>query len=82
MELNALCDGDTVLGDLGRSPRLFDGDVAALGAESHLDGVGQLVHAGKHASASGDLGACMQMDLDTEAETQSEQEGRCEGRAV
>lgn len=68
MELDALCDGDTVLGDLGRSPRLFDGDVAALGAESHLDGVGKLVHAGEHASASGDLGAYMQMDLDRSTE--------------
>jgi hypothetical protein len=38
LELDALGDGDTVLGDLGRAVRLLDDHVAALGAERRGDG--------------------------------------------
>src|SRR5205823_5131335 len=45
LELDLLGDGDTVVGDRGGAPLLLEDDVAALGAERHLDGVGELVHA-------------------------------------
>ena len=44
-ELDFLGDGDAVLGDGGRAELLVEDDVAALGAEGDLDGVGELVHA-------------------------------------
>ena len=45
VELDLTGDGDTVVGD-GRSAELLvDDDVAALGAERHLDGVGERVDA-------------------------------------
>ena len=42
LELDLLGDGDAVLGDRGRAEGLLDDDVAALGAERHLDGAGEL----------------------------------------
>jgi hypothetical protein len=44
-ELDLLGDGDAVLGDGRRTELLLDDDVAALGAERHLDRVGQRVDA-------------------------------------
>src|SRR5207244_712412 len=44
LELDLLGDGDTVVGDRGGAPLLLEDDVPALGAEGHLDGVGELVH--------------------------------------
>ncbi len=38
-------DGDAVVGDGRRTPLLVEDDVAALGAERHLDGVGERVDA-------------------------------------
>ena len=49
LELDLLGDGDAVVGDGRGAPALADHDVAALGAERHLDGVGQLVDAGLEA---------------------------------
>ena len=40
----------TVVGDGGGAPLLLQHDVAALGAERHLDGVGELVHAALEAA--------------------------------
>ena len=40
-KLNFLRDGDTVLRDRGRSPRLFENDVAALGTQRNRHGIGQ-----------------------------------------
>src|SRR6266568_6834213 len=48
VELDLLGDGDAVLGDAGSAERLVEDDVAALGAERHLDGVGENVDAAKH----------------------------------
>ena len=48
LELDLLGDGDAVLGDAGGAERLLDHDVAALGAERHLDGVGENVDAAQH----------------------------------
>src|SRR4051794_13241810 len=45
LELDLLGDGDTIVGDRGGSPLLLEDDVAALGAERHLDGVRERVHA-------------------------------------
>ena len=45
VELDLAGDGDTVVGDGGRAPLLVEDDVAALGAERHLDGVGERVDA-------------------------------------
>ncbi len=47
-ELDLLGDGDAVLGDRRRAERLLDDDVAAAGAERHLDGAGQLGHPALH----------------------------------
>src|SRR5205823_11319280 len=47
-ELDLLGDGDAVLGDARRAERLVEDDVAALGAERHLDGVGENVDAAQH----------------------------------
>ncbi len=45
VELDLTGDGDTVVGDGRGAELLVDDDVAALGTDGHLDGVGQLVHA-------------------------------------
>ena len=45
VELDLLGDGDTVVGNGGSAPRLFENDVAALGAEGDLDRVGEGIHA-------------------------------------
>ncbi len=44
-ELDLLRDGHAVLGDDGRAVALLDDDIATLGAERHLDGVGEGVDA-------------------------------------
>jgi hypothetical protein len=51
LELDLLGDGDAVLGDEGRAEALVDDDVAALGAEGHLDGVGEGVDTPQHGGA-------------------------------
>ncbi len=43
-ELDFLGDGHTVVGDRRCAPLLLEDDVATLGAERHLDGVGEGVH--------------------------------------
>src|SRR6185503_16605060 len=45
LELDFLGDGDAVLGDARRAEALVDDDVAALGAQRHLDRVGEDVDA-------------------------------------
>ena len=45
LELDLLGDGHAVVGDGGGAPLLVEHDVAALGAEGHLDGVGEGVDA-------------------------------------
>src|SRR4029079_16850810 len=45
LELDLLGDGDAVLGDRRGAELLLDDDVPALGAEGHLDRVGELVDA-------------------------------------
>src|SRR5579864_817070 len=51
LELDLLRDRDTVLGDGGGAEALLEHGVAALGAESRLDGVGEDVDALEHAGA-------------------------------
>ena len=51
LQLHLAGDGDAVVGDRGRAELLVDDDVAALGAERHLDRVGELVDAGLEATA-------------------------------
>jgi hypothetical protein len=46
VELHLAGDGHAVVGDQRGSPLLVEDDVAAARAESHLDGVGELVHTG------------------------------------
>ncbi len=48
LKLDFLGDGDAVLGDARRAERLVEDDVAALGTERHLDGVGEDVDAAQH----------------------------------
>ena len=50
VEVDFLGDGDAILGDRGGAPLLVEHDVATLGAERHLDGVGQQVQAVLHAA--------------------------------
>ena len=50
-ELDFLGDGDAVLGDARRAVGLVENDVAALGAERHLDGVVENFDAAQHALA-------------------------------
>ena len=50
-ELDLLGDGDAVLGDARRAVGALDDDVAALGAERHLDGVVEDFDAAQHAVA-------------------------------
>ncbi len=51
LELDLLGDAHTIVGDGGGAPLLLEHDVAALGAERHLDGVGEDVHAPLEAAA-------------------------------
>ena len=51
VKLDFLGDGDAVLGDAGRAERLVEHDVAALGAERHLDRVVEDLDAAQHAVA-------------------------------
>ena len=51
LELDLLGDGDAVLGDARSAEALLDHDVAALGAERHLDRIGENVDAAQHAVA-------------------------------
>ena len=51
LELDLLGDGDAVLGRARRAEGLLDHDVAALGAERDLHGVGEDVDAAQHALA-------------------------------
>ena len=48
VELDFLGDGHAVLGDARRAERLVENDIAALGAQRHLDGVGENVDAAQH----------------------------------
>ena len=50
-ELDVLGDGHAVLGDARGAEGLLEHDVAALGAEGHLDRVGEDVDAAQHAVA-------------------------------
>src|SRR5262249_25110907 len=45
LELDLLRDAHTIVGDGRSAPLLLQHDVAALGAQRHLDGVGENVHA-------------------------------------
>ena len=45
LEFDFLGDGDAVLGDAGCAEALVDNDVPSLGAERHLDGIGERVDA-------------------------------------
>ena len=47
-EVNLLGDGNAVVGDGGGAPLLVEDDVAPLGAERDLDGVGKKVEAALH----------------------------------
>ena len=51
LQLDFLGDRHAVLGDGGGAERALEHHVAALGAEGHLDRVGQNVHARDHAVA-------------------------------
>src|SRR5450432_2415889 len=51
LELDLLGDGDTILGDCRRAPRLLDDDVTTARPERHLDGVGEDVEPGRDALA-------------------------------
>ena len=51
VELDLTGDGHAVVGDGRRAPLLVEDDVAALGAERHLDGVGEGVDAALEGSA-------------------------------
>ena len=46
VQLDFLGDGHAVVGDQGRAELLVEHDVAALGAERDLNGIGQLIDAG------------------------------------
>ena len=50
-EFDLLGDGDAVLRDRRSAPLLVEDDIAALGAEGDLDGVGEEVEAALHAAA-------------------------------
>src|SRR5437667_661832 len=54
VELDLLGDGDAVLGDAGSAERLVEDDVAALGAERHLDRVVENFNAAQHPVAGVD----------------------------
>ncbi len=48
VKLDLFCDRHAVLGDARRAERLVENDVAALGAERHLDGIGENIDAAQH----------------------------------
>ena len=50
-QLDFLGDGHAVLGDARRAEALVEDHVAALGAQRHLHGVGEDIHAAQHACA-------------------------------
>ena len=50
VQVDFLGDGNAILGDRGGAPLLVEHDVAALGAQRHLNGVGQQVEAVLHAA--------------------------------
>ena len=50
-KLDFLGDGHAILGDARRAVGLVEDDVAALGAQRHLDGVGEGIDAAQHAVA-------------------------------
>jgi len=52
LQLDLLGDGHAVVGDRRGAPLLVEDDVAALGAERHLDGVGEQVEPALHGAAS------------------------------
>src|SRR5207253_7735536 len=54
VELDLLGDGDAVLADAGSAERLVEDDVAALGAERHLDRVVENFNAAQHPVAGVD----------------------------
>jgi hypothetical protein len=54
LELDFLGDRDAILGDARRTERLFENDIAALGAERHAHRIGENVDAAKHSIASVD----------------------------
>ena len=51
IKLDFLGDGDAVLGDAGGAETLFDDDIAALGAQRHLDRIGEDIDAAQHTIA-------------------------------
>ena len=51
LQLDLLGDGHTIVGDRGGAPLLFEDDIAALGTEGHLDGVGEGVHSSLETAA-------------------------------
>src|SRR5581483_3860184 len=51
LELDLLGDGDAVLGGARRAEALLEHHVAALGAQRHLDGIGENIDAAQHALA-------------------------------
>ena len=51
VELDLLGDGHAVLGDARRTIGFLEHDVAAFGAERHLDGIGEDIGAAQHALA-------------------------------
>src|ERR687889_683830 len=53
VELDLAGDRDAVVRDRGRAPLLVDDDVAALGAERHLDGVGERIDTALERAAGG-----------------------------
>ena len=84
LELDLLGDGDTVVGDRGGAPLLLEHDVAALGAERHLDGVGEGVHAALEAATSllverDDLGHGVSVLLERSAGSGDARDGRPAG---
>ena len=50
VEFDLLGDGNTIVGDRGGAPLLFENDVATLGAQRHLDSVGEGVEASLEAT--------------------------------
>ena len=83
VELDLAGDGDTVVGDRRRAELLVDDDVAALGAEGHLDGVGERVDAALEAAPGvlvelEDLGHAG-FDVSSRTQTAPEARGRAAG---
>ena len=75
-EFDFLGDGDAVLGDARSAEALLDDDVTALGAQGHLDRIGQDIDAAQHlvASIGGELnffGSHVKRSLGLNGETES-----------